>query len=178
MRTLQVNLTTTGIRALVEMEANESLKAGIITETEREAVSNVNGHSSNMTKKYYLKEKMTMSVVAANDAFNAVQQHQQAHQQSPPVMLHATPVPTAYQHQLHQHQHQQSPPGMIHATPVPTAYQHQLHQQYPPGMQYSTPVHQQQHLDQQHQQQPQLTPYSTACTPVFEPKEWGSCHPN
>jgi hypothetical protein len=53
-RQLGLHITTSAIRALVETKARELLDANQITAAEREAVSNVNGHSSQTVKAHYL----------------------------------------------------------------------------------------------------------------------------
>ena len=51
---LQLHLTTTGVRVLVETCAEWAMRKGMITSEEREAISGLNGHSSAITKKYYV----------------------------------------------------------------------------------------------------------------------------
>lgn len=69
---LNVNLTTTGMRAMMEIEANEAYKAGKISLAEKEAIHNVNGHSSQTTKDYYLYEDMADSVEKASQAYDVM----------------------------------------------------------------------------------------------------------
>ena len=52
--TLQLHLTTTGMRVLVETCAEWAMRKGMITSEERDAISGLNGHSSAITKKYYV----------------------------------------------------------------------------------------------------------------------------
>ncbi len=54
-RTMHLNVTTNGIRKLMEIQAEKAKREGIITETEREAIRNVNGHSPAVCKDFYLK---------------------------------------------------------------------------------------------------------------------------
>ncbi len=54
LRTMQLNVTTTNIRKLVEIQCEKAKREAIISETEREAVKNINGHSSQTVKDYYL----------------------------------------------------------------------------------------------------------------------------
>jgi hypothetical protein len=72
MFALSVNLTTTGMRAMMEIEANEAYKVGKISLAEKEAIHNVNGHSSQMTKDYYLYEDMADSVEKTSQAYEAM----------------------------------------------------------------------------------------------------------
>lgn len=52
---MQLNITTTNIRKLVEIEMEKCKRDGIINEQEREAVKNINGHSSPTVADFYLK---------------------------------------------------------------------------------------------------------------------------
>ena len=52
---MQLHLTTTHIRALVETTATDLCDEGKIDARQRKAVSNINGHSSATVDKYYMK---------------------------------------------------------------------------------------------------------------------------
>lgn len=52
---MQLNITTTNIRKLVEIEMERCKRDGVINENEREAVKSINGHSSPIVKDFYLK---------------------------------------------------------------------------------------------------------------------------
>lgn len=53
-------MTTTTIRTLVETTASQMVDEGTITQTQRTAIRNINGHSSQTTEDYYiLKDRWT-----------------------------------------------------------------------------------------------------------------------
>lgn len=66
-----LNVSTTGIRSLVETEMHRRYKNGEINDTQRTAVQNINGHSSDITRDYYLLEDRVADVYAAKSAFEA-----------------------------------------------------------------------------------------------------------
>lgn len=71
-RTCGCTVTITAIRSLVETTMHKKHKEGKITEAQRTAVQNINGHSSEITKAYYLLEDRADDVlcsrgVLAND---------------------------------------------------------------------------------------------------------------
>lgn len=72
IRKLGLSVTTTSIRGLVETTMDQKYKAGQISETERMAVQNINGHSSAVTRDYYLYEDRVDDVRHAQAAFAAV----------------------------------------------------------------------------------------------------------
>ena len=51
---LQLHITTTTIRAIVETAAEDALRRGVIDQTKRAAISNVNGHSGATTQRHYV----------------------------------------------------------------------------------------------------------------------------
>ena len=57
-----LNITTTMIRSLIETETEELMEKGNITSEERRAVEIVNGHSSAITKEYYVKRNLHRQV--------------------------------------------------------------------------------------------------------------------
>ena len=75
---MQLHLTTTHIRALVETTAADLCDEGKIDARQRKAVSNINGHSSATVDKYYMKRsrkhdvqhgKKMFEVLSANKPF-------------------------------------------------------------------------------------------------------------
>jgi hypothetical protein len=70
---LQLHITTTTIRAIVETAAEDALKKGIIDGIKRAAISNVNGHSGATTQRHYVKNSRISDVhdgrAGANCAF-------------------------------------------------------------------------------------------------------------
>ncbi len=53
---LQLHITTTTIRAIVETAAENALRKGVIDQTLRAAISNVNGHSGATTLRHYVMQ--------------------------------------------------------------------------------------------------------------------------
>jgi hypothetical protein len=53
---LQLHITTTTIRAIVETAAEDALRKGVIDGTKRAAISNVNGHSGATTQRHYVMQ--------------------------------------------------------------------------------------------------------------------------
>lgn len=64
-----LSVSTTGIRSLVETTMHKRFQKGEISEAQRTAVQNINGHSSNVTKDFYLLEDRVADVHAARAAF-------------------------------------------------------------------------------------------------------------
>ena len=54
--TMNLHLTTTMIRSLWEIMADKAFKANAINAAQRSAIMNINGHSSQTTRDYYLRE--------------------------------------------------------------------------------------------------------------------------
>jgi hypothetical protein len=69
-RTLQLHITTTAIRSLVETTTETLAREGGISSVQREAVSNINGHTSEVTRDYYLRMDRTTDVHRARQAMN------------------------------------------------------------------------------------------------------------
>ncbi len=67
-RTCNLSVTITAIRSLVETTMDKKYKEGKITDTQRTAVQNINGHSSATTKAYYLLENRTDDVLCSRGA--------------------------------------------------------------------------------------------------------------
>ncbi len=61
---MQLHITTTNLRKLVETEMEKCQREGTITQSERIAVQNINGHSGPIVDDYYLKMDRN------EDAFN------------------------------------------------------------------------------------------------------------
>ena len=71
-RTLGMHITTTAIRSLVETTTEKLAKAGAISEAQRDAVSNINGHTSQVTKDFYLMMDRNADVCRAREALDTV----------------------------------------------------------------------------------------------------------
>lgn len=71
IRTRGLSVTITSIRGLVETTMHQRYKAGQINETEKAAVQNINGHSSETTRDFYLYEDRVEDVHHARVAFDA-----------------------------------------------------------------------------------------------------------
>jgi hypothetical protein len=69
VRTCGLSLTITAIRSLVETSMHRKFKEGKINEKQRTAVQNINGHTSETTRDYYLLEERVEDVHHANAAF-------------------------------------------------------------------------------------------------------------
>jgi hypothetical protein len=69
---LGLHITTTAIRSLVETAMYEKYKEGEITLAQKESVHTINGHSSQVTQDYYIKEDMARGVAQARDAFEVI----------------------------------------------------------------------------------------------------------
>lgn len=64
-RTCALTVTITAIRSLVETTMHKKYKEGKITDAQRTAVQNINGHSSETTKAYYLLEDRADDVLCS-----------------------------------------------------------------------------------------------------------------
>ena len=64
------HVTTTVIRSLLETTAHEAMKSGGISSQQRDAISNVGGHSSQVVNDYYLKHDRNSDAQQAKQAFN------------------------------------------------------------------------------------------------------------
>ncbi len=64
-RTCGLSVTITAIRSLVETTMHKKHKEGKITDAQRMAVQNINGHSSATTKAYYLLEERADDVLCS-----------------------------------------------------------------------------------------------------------------
>jgi hypothetical protein len=69
VRTCGLSITITAIRSLVETSMHRKFKEGKINEKQRTAVQNINGHTSETTRDYYLLEERVEDVHHANAAF-------------------------------------------------------------------------------------------------------------
>ena len=76
-RTCRVGVTTTAIRGLVETTMHQKYKKGEITDAQRSAVQNINGHTSETTRDYYLLEDRVEDVAQARGAFASAMCEQQ-----------------------------------------------------------------------------------------------------
>jgi hypothetical protein len=170
VRTLHRNLTSTGIRSMVEMESNDAYKQGKITAEERDAVHDVNGHSSQVTKDYYQLERMTDSVMNATSAFQAINPATPSPptQAAPASVIHLSPSPaqlTIMQSPIPAYMPQPPPPGPPTSTQAPPASMQQ--QQFTTGG-----------ISQVHRV-PSIpaSAWMSRTRPRFEPVHWGRDHP-
>lgn len=83
IRNLELNVTTTGIRSLWETAAKDMLADEIISESQRQAVSDLNGHSSSITRSHYLLHDRTADVVKGRQVVDAYQNHSSSSHGSP-----------------------------------------------------------------------------------------------
>ena len=68
-RKLGLNVTTNGIRSLVETKAEDAMLNNQISNTARAAISTLNGHSGRTVQDYYLKQSTEQAVHNARLAF-------------------------------------------------------------------------------------------------------------
>jgi hypothetical protein len=69
---MQLHITTNTIRSLVETEADSLLRQGLLSPVAREAVMNVNGHSSRITTDFYVRRDREKDVKNAFQAFKSM----------------------------------------------------------------------------------------------------------
>jgi len=67
-----IRITTTGIRSLVESAASDKLYRGEITFAQRDAVTNINGHSSQTARDYYVQRTLEADVARATEVFGGI----------------------------------------------------------------------------------------------------------
>lgn len=68
-RTLQLHITTTAIRSMVETMTDKKYVQGEITKEVKESVQHINGHSSRITQDYYVRRDQANMVSQARNAF-------------------------------------------------------------------------------------------------------------
>jgi hypothetical protein len=61
-KSLNLHITSTTIRSLMETHADKMMKRGEITEEERTAVMTINGHSSSTTRNYYIRQDRAANI--------------------------------------------------------------------------------------------------------------------
>mmetsp|Transcript_20277 Transcript_20277/g.33942 ORF Transcript_20277/g.33942 Transcript_20277/m.33942 type:complete len:580 (+) Transcript_20277:520-2259(+) len=69
---LRLNVSTTGIRGLVETYMAKLHDQELITTEARNAVQTINGHSGQVTKDFYIKKARAEEVKLTRDAFSAI----------------------------------------------------------------------------------------------------------
>lgn len=67
-----LHVTTTTIRTLVETTASQMMDNGEITQTQRTAIMNINGHTSQTTEDYYLLRDRMTDAKNGTQMFNAI----------------------------------------------------------------------------------------------------------
>jgi hypothetical protein len=73
---IRVNVTATGCRTLVETACQDAFDEGLITQTMRESVSNINTHGSQITKKHYTLKNRAKDTKNATQAFDILESRQ------------------------------------------------------------------------------------------------------
>ena len=68
-RTLDILLTITAIRGMIETEAEERLSRGEITQAERNSILDVNGHSGTVANEFYVRNEARNVAMQASGAF-------------------------------------------------------------------------------------------------------------
>jgi hypothetical protein len=71
-RRLGINISTTNIRSLVETETETMFRMGKISQDERTSISFINGHSSQTTKDYYVREDIKRNISQAKNVFDNI----------------------------------------------------------------------------------------------------------
>jgi hypothetical protein len=71
-KSLNLHITSTTIRSLMETHADKMMKRGEITEEERTAVMTINGHSSSTTRNYYIRQDRAANVRNSRAIFGRV----------------------------------------------------------------------------------------------------------
>jgi hypothetical protein len=67
---LEINISITLIRSLIETWTNDNYEEGLITLKEKEAVRTLNGHTSKVVKDYYLMKSTHENVKTAHNVMN------------------------------------------------------------------------------------------------------------
>jgi len=67
--TYDFHITTCDLRSLTETKANDAMLAGTMSAAQREAITDLNGHSSQVTKDYYLKTDRVSQSTAGREGF-------------------------------------------------------------------------------------------------------------
>ncbi len=73
---MQLKITTTSIRKLVEIQMEALKRKGIINEEEREAIKNINGHSSRIVEDCYLKMDRDADASHGRNAFGKLLEYE------------------------------------------------------------------------------------------------------
>ena len=73
--TMDLHLTTTMIRSLWEIMADKAFKVAAISQEQRSAIMNINGHSSQTTKDYYLRAAREQDARHGAEVSEAINQH-------------------------------------------------------------------------------------------------------
>ena len=71
-RTMQLHVTTTTLRGLMETETKKAETRGEITTAERISVQNVNGHTGAVVKDFYLRQDRSADAAAARRTFTTM----------------------------------------------------------------------------------------------------------
>jgi hypothetical protein len=78
-RTMELHVTTTAIRSLVETMTDKMYIKGKITKEGKESVQHINGHSSRITQDYYVRRDQANMVAQARDVFSTPGTHAHPH---------------------------------------------------------------------------------------------------
>jgi hypothetical protein len=69
---LDLHITTTTIRSLVETQAQELFEKGVISQADRESISNINGHSSRIARMYYVERDRVKDISNTRNLFRYI----------------------------------------------------------------------------------------------------------
>jgi hypothetical protein len=120
-REMNLHITTTAIRSLVETTMDDLHEDGFISSSQKSSVHAINGHSSDVVADYYLRKARGRDVLRARSAFEFVDtqpntshgqaSHQQQVNTQPPALAPALALPST-----------PAPPALaLPSTPAPPA---------------------------------------------------------
>lgn len=69
---LDLHITTTAIRSLVETQAQDLFEQGIISLADRESVSHINGHTSQIARTYYVERDRVRDIFNTRNLFRHI----------------------------------------------------------------------------------------------------------
>ena len=85
---LGLHLTSTTIRSVVETEVNDLFNQGKLSRREKESMMNLNGHSSQVTHDYYIKQDRQRDVVNAFRCFDLINSPESGRTEQVPILRH------------------------------------------------------------------------------------------
>ena len=86
-KNVNLHITTTSLRSLVESEANDLNRNGRISDGDFKMLQNINGHSEKTSEQYYVKQKAYDAVQSGNRIFKLITENSAEPQRVPPVSV-------------------------------------------------------------------------------------------